>query len=328
MKTRPSHRSRSMGRARQFRLLLAGAAPFLILLSIVMLWLAETPAAAQDGSGAPGLSVASALILGLVEGITEYLPISSTGHLLVTEELLDLGGTEAADLALDTYAICIQAGAIAAVLVLYRNRVGQMFDGVRGRNEEGKDLVLAIGAAFVPTVIIALALQDTVRDKLFGPGPIATAWIVGGLAILVVPKLSGDRLRNGELSDLTVVHAVWIGVAQTLALWPGVSRSLVTIAAALAVGLSLKAAVEFSFLLGLLTLGAATAFEAMSNGSNLIDTFGILTPAIGLVMAFLSAVVAVRWMVTWLEQRSFAVFGWYRLAAGIGLIVLMGTNTV
>ena len=181
---------------------------------------------------------------------------------------------------------------------------------------------------FAPTVVIALALQDVVRDALFGPGPIAAAWIIGGVAILAVPRQFGDRLKNGELSDLTIVHAVWIGVAQAVALWPGVSRSLVTIAAALAVGLSLKAAVEFSFLLGLITLSAATAYEALSNGSNLIDTFGLMTPAIGLVMAFLSAVVAVRWMVTWLEERSFAVFGWYRIAAGGSLLVLMAAGTV
>jgi len=294
----------------------------------LIVWFTVDPASAQDASEPIGLSVVAALILGIVEGITEYLPISSTGHLLVTEELLDLGGTPEADLALDTYAICIQAGAIAAVLVLYRSRVGQMINGIRGRNDEGRQLVVAILAAFVPTVIIALALGDIVRDALFGPGPIAAAWIVGGVAILAIPRRFSDRLRNGELSDLTVVHAVWIGVAQAVALLPGVSRSLVTIAAALALGLGLKAAVEFSFLLGLITLSAATAFEAMSNGGNLVDTFGLLTPAIGLVMAFLSAVVAVRWMVTWLEERSFAVFGWYRIAVGAALVVLMAVGTV
>jgi len=294
----------------------------------LIVWFTADPVSAEDASGSVGLSVVSALILGLVEGLTEYLPISSTGHLLVTEELLDLGGTPEADLALDTYAICIQAGAIAAVLVLYRSRVGQMADGIRGRDEEGRQLVIAILTAFVPTVIIALALQNVVRDALFGPGPIAAAWIIGGLAILAVPRLLRDRLKSGELSDLTIVHAAWIGVAQAIALWPGVSRSLVTIAAALAVGLSLRAAVEFSFLLGLITLGAATAYEALSNGSNLVDTFGLMTPAIGLMMAFLSAVAAVRWMVTWLEERSFAVFGWYRIAAGAGLIGLMAAGSV
>jgi len=286
------------------------------------------PALAQGADSATELSVLAAVILGIVEGLTEYLPISSTGHLLVTQGLLNLGGTPESDLALDTYAICIQAGAIAAVMVLYRSRLTQMFNGLRGQDDEGRQLVMSIGTAFIPTVIIALALQDLVRDALFGPGPIAVAWIVGGVAILVVPRKFGGRLGKGELRDLTVVHAVWIGLAQSLALWPGVSRSLVTIAAAVAIGLSLKAAVEFSFLLGLLTLGAATAFEALTNGSNLIDTYGIVTPAIGLVVAFGSAILAVRWMVTWLEQRSFAVFGWYRIAAGLGLFALMAGGAV
>lgn len=304
-------------------------AAFVIIAAGALLLLTASPAAAQETStAATGLSVFAAVVLGVVEGLTEYLPISSTGHLLVGEEFLDLGGTPDADLALDTYAICIQAGAIAAVMVLYRGRVAQMLDGVRGRDDEGLGLVYSILAAFAPTVVIALLLQDVVRDALFGPGPIAAAWIIGGIAILLVPRYFRDRLRDGELADLTIVHSVWIGIAQALALWPGVSRSLVTIAAALAVGLRLKAAVEFSFLLGLITLGAATAYEAVSNGSNLIDTFGILTPAIGLVVAFLSAIVAVKWMVKWLEERSFAVFGWYRIAAGGALLGLMAAGTV
>ncbi|MEZ5168372.1 MAG: undecaprenyl-diphosphate phosphatase [Acidimicrobiales bacterium] len=271
------------------------------------------------------MSPLAAAILGLVEGITEYLPISSTGHLLVTQRLLGLGGTEQTDLALDTYAICIQAGAIAAVLLLYRERITQMVAGMAGRDDDGRKLLLATITAFVPTVAIALALQDPVRSRLFGAGPVAFAWIVGGLAILVLVR-TGRLDRVGvEITDITIRQAALIGVAQSLALWPGVSRSLTTIVAAVLVGLSLRAAVEFSFLLGLATLGAATAYEALKNGGNLIDTFGIAAPLIGLVVAFVSAVIAVRWMVAWLETRSFSVFGWYRIAAG--LLVFAGIAT-
>ena len=294
----------------------------------IVWWFMTATAFAQDSSSSAGLSVGAAIVLGIVEGLTEYLPISSTGHLLVSERLLDLGGTPQSDLALDTYAICIQSGAIAAVMVLYRSRITQMLHGIGGRSDEGRQLVVVILAAFAPTAIIALALQDIVRDALFGPGPIAIAWVVGGAAILIVPAKFASPTSRGELRDLTVVHAIWIGLAQSLALWPGVSRSLVTIAAALAVGLGLKAAVEFSFLLGLITLGSATAYEALANGSNLLVTFGILTPAIGLVVAFVSAMFAIRWMVRWLEERSFAVFGWYRIGAGAALVALMAGGAV
>lgn len=261
----------------------------------------------------------ASIILGVVEGITEYLPISSTGHLLVTQELLGLGGTDEADLALDTYAICIQAGAILAVLVLYRERIKQMIAGMMGRDPEGRRVLLATITAFVPTVAIALALQDPIRDRLFGAGPIAIAWFVGGLGILYLVRTDRLSQAGADITEMTLRQAFLIGLIQSLALWPGVSRSLSTIVAAVVVGMSLSAAVEFSFILGLVTLGAATAYEALDNGQNLIDTFGYTTPLIGLVVAFVSAVVAVRWMVTWLEQRGFAIFGWYRLVVGLAL---------
>ena len=285
------------------------------LTATVALW--AVPAAAQAGDGSSGLSVFAAVVLGLVEGLTEYLPVSSTGHLLVTNKVLGLGGTEAADTALDAYAICIQAGAILAVLVLYQDRVRQMIDGLVGRSAEGRAVLLAVLAAFVPTAIIGLALRDVVRDRLFGTGPIAAAWLVGGLAILALVR-SGFFARAGvALSSISTTQALLIGVGQAVALWPGVSRSLVTIVAGVLVGLSLEAAVEFSFLLGLVTLSAATVLTAYSDGALLIDTFGYVTPIIGLLVAFVAAIVSVRWMVSWLQSRGFAVFGYYRVAIGV-----------
>jgi undecaprenyl-diphosphatase len=291
------------------------------LAALVALAVAATPAAAalaqaaQDG--VDELSVGAAVLLGLVEGLTEYLPVSSTGHLLVTNEILGLAQTEEAEKALDTYAICIQAGAILAVVVLYRERILQMLDGLLGRSEEGRRVLLAVITAFVPTAIIGLAIVGWVRDKLFGLPPIAGAWLVGGLAILALTR-SGIMNRGGRsLAELTLPQAALIGVAQAVAMWPGTSRSLITIVAAILVGLSLSAAVEFSFLLGLITLSAATAATAASDGGQLIDLYGWVTPAIGLVVAFVAALVSVRWMVSWLQQRSFDVFGWYRIAIGL-----------
>lgn len=271
----------------------------------------------QRAAGADSLTSMGAIALGLVEGITEFLPVSSTGHLLVAGRALGLGGTEAQDQALDTYAICIQLGAIVAVITLYRERLVQMAYGLMGRSAEGRRVALGLVGAAVPTVIIALSLQGLVREHLYGPAPTAAAWLVGGVLILAWPVARAARPGAVELGSLTMRHAVLIGVAQAVALWPGTSRSLVTIVAALAVGLSMAAAVEFSFLLGLVTLAGATVFEGAQNGQQLVDSFGWFTPTLGLVVAFASAVVAVRWMVGYLQERGLELFGWYRIAIGL-----------
>lgn len=287
-------------------------------------------AAAVAASAQPqdSLSWWEAIILGLVEGITEYLPVSSTGHLLVTAELLGLNNTATSEAAVETFAICIQLGAILAVLLLYRERIQTMIQGLLGRSAEGRSLLIALIAAFVPTAIIGVTLRTIVKDRLFGVEPTAAAWIVGGLIVLVLSR-QGWFSRGGDaLTSLTPGKAAVIGFAQAIALWPGVSRSLVTIIAAVAVGLSLTAAVEFSFLLGLITLSAATVLEGAAEGSNLIDTFGWATPLLGLLIAFLSAVIAIRWMVSWLERRGFEAFGWYRLAAGALALTLMATGVL
>ncbi len=311
-----------------------------LLLALVALWIVPAtaappsptgpavPAADDNGGGAEGLSVVSAVVLGLVEGLTEYLPVSSTGHLLVAEHALGLGGTEDSDKALEAYAICIQAGAILAVLVLYQQRVRQMLDGLIGRSAEGRAVLLAVVAAFVPTAVIGFAFKDIVRDKLFGVGPVAAAWLVGGVVILGLERQGFLRRPGIALHQVTIRQALAIGVFQAVALWPGTSRSLVTIIGAVAVGLSLEAAVEFSFLLGLITLGAATVLTGASDGQLMLDTFGVVTPLIGLVVAFAAAVVSVRWMVAWLQQRSFDVFGWYRLAVGVLAVGLLAAGVL
>ncbi len=285
-----------------------------------LLVLAAGPVLAQ-GTASTGsvedLSVWAAIILGLVEGLTEYLPVSSTGHLLVTTEILGLAETPEAEQALDTYAICIQAGAILAVFVLYRERITLMIQGLLGRSADGRRVLIGMVAAFAPTAVIGLVLVDFVRDRLFGVPPIAFAWLVGGVGILALTR-SGVLKRGGtELTGINVRQAVLIGLAQAIALWPGTSRSLVTIVAGVLVGLSLAAAVEFSFLLGLATLGAATVVTAAQDGQQLIDLYGWVTPLIGMVVAFVSAVASIKWMVAWLQQRGLDVFGWYRIAIGL-----------
>ena len=301
------------------------------VLAAVTLALVATPACA-DGVLAvahASLSFAQAVVLGLVEGLTEYLPISSTGHLIVTSRILGLPDSGKAGDALKSYEIAIQGGAILAVLFLYRHRFATMVDGLRNRSDEGRRLVVVIVAAFVPAAVLGLIGEKVIKDYLFGVPPVIAAWAVGGVLLLVlVAKGVIDRPGGRPLESLTVRDAIVIGFAQVVAMWPGTSRSMVTIVAALLLGYSIVAAVEFSFLLGAVTLGAATAYSVLKDGKLMVDTFGLVTPLVGFVVAFLAAIVSVRWLVTYLQRHSLAVFGWYRLAIAALAIVLLATHAI
>ncbi len=274
-----------------------------------------------------------AVILGLVEGLTEYLPVSSTGHLILTQRLLGIESNVSSD----AFAICIQFGAILAVLGLYFGRVRQMAEGALGRNPEGFRLGVNVVSAFLPAAIIGLLLEKPIKKFLFGGDawglwPTVAAWLVGGIVILVVaarrnrsPETPGSR---ASVTELAWKGAVIIGFIQCLAMWPGVSRSLVTILGGLAVGLNLAAAVEFSFLLGLLTLTAATAYDGLKHGSEMLAAFGPIPLLLGLVAAWISAVFAVKWMVDYLNRNGLAVFGYYRIALAFVVAGLILTDVV
>ncbi len=263
-----------------------------------------------------------AFVLGLVEGLTEYLPVSSTGHLLLAQRWMGIPSTSVSD----AFAICIQAGAILAVLGLYRARVGQMMLGLAGRNPAGRSLALNLISAFIPAALLGFALEKTIKKYLFGGEtwglwPVVAAWLVGGLAILAVAfyrrRLDKSSASGLDLDQLTLRMAVIVGVAQCIAMWPGVSRSLITIVGGVMVGLSLPAAVELSFLLGVITLTAATAYDALKHGQEMLATYGPAPLLIGFVSAWLSAVLAVKWMVGYLKSHGMEIFGWYRVVLAI-----------
>jgi undecaprenyl-diphosphatase len=259
-----------------------------------------------------------ALLLGIVEGITEYLPVSSTGHLLLTQRLLQIEQSDVAD----AFAICIQGGAIVAVLGLYWKRVRQMIAGVFGRDAAGRQLAVNVVVAFTPAAIIAVLFQKPIKQFLFKPWPIALALFIGGVAILGVAWYRRRRQTSGgigfELESLTWRMALIIGLSQCVAMWPGTSRSLVTIVAGILVGMRMRAAVEFSFLLGVLTLGAATGYDALKHGDEMLSNYGPGVIAVGFLAAWFSAVLAVKWMVEYLNRHGLSLFGWYRI--GIGAI--------
>lgn len=259
-----------------------------------------------------------ALVLGLIEGITEFLPVSSTGHLVVAQRLLGIAKTEAAD----AFAIVVQAGAILAIVGLYRTRMLQMTRGLIGKNRDGAHLVAALLVAFLPAAVFGFAFDEAIERYLFGPWPVVAAWTLGGLLILGL----GARLERREglaLEAMGYRAALIIGLAQCAALWPGVSRSLATILGGLAVGLSLGAAVEFSFLLGLVTLGAATAYKTVTSGAAMLSAFGWLPLTLGFIAAFFSAALAVRGMVAWLRNRGLAIFAWWRIVMAAAVVAMM-----
>jgi undecaprenyl-diphosphatase len=299
---------------------------------------AESPAA--SGKMSSGMTAFQAAILGIVEGVTEYLPVSSTGHLLLTERIMGIGTPTGSDNpnqqrnkdAADAYAICIQAGAIVAVLGLYAKRVKQMVLGLMGKDSEGLRMVVNLLGAFLPAAVLGLVLHSMIKAYLFGPWPIIFAWFAGGLAILWIErnrKSSHSNPHSGAaLSTLNVRMALLIGFAQCLAMWPGVSRSLATILGGVMVGLSTSAAVEFSFLLGVMTLGAATLFDALKHGREMIEVFSVSSLSLGLITAFLSAVVSVKWMVAYLNRHGLEIFGYYRIAIAMVAAILMAAGWI
>ncbi len=257
-----------------------------------------------------------AAFLGLVEGLTEYLPVSSTGHLILASTLLG----RAEDPAVKSFEIVIQAGAILAVLGLYRERVLAMLRGLLGRDPGGRRLLVNLVVGFVPAGILGLLLHRAIKTWLFGPGPVAGALAVGGIAMIALDGMRARRLADGSgLEGLTWRGALLIGLAQCLAMWPGTSRSLVTILAGLAVGLTPAAAAEFSFLLALPTLGGATFLDLVRDGATLFAGIGPGPFLVGLAVAFVSAALAVRGFVAWLGRHGLVPFGVYRLLLAAGV---------
>jgi undecaprenyl-diphosphatase len=313
--------------------------------AIGMLLLVGTTVALVGNAAAADAAVAvshhlltwwKAAILGVVEGLTEFLPISSTGHLLVTARALNLPhakGSAGLD-AVNTYAIAIQFGAILAVLGLFWRRFVEMVQGLFGRSADGRHLLIIVVIAFLPSAVLGVALDKKIEDTLFGPWPVIVAWVVGGVVILGlaragrIPSRDHREATDNGLFTITYRQAAIIGAAQCLALWPGTSRSLATILAALLLGVAMPAAVEFSFLLGFLTLSAATGFKLIQDGGTLVDQFGIANPLIGALFALVAAVLAVKWLITYLERHDLTIFAWYRFAIAAVTIILIATSAI
>lgn len=279
-----------------------------------------------------------AVILGLVEGITEYLPISSTGHLIIVSSLLGLDAENKS--AIDAFNIVIQGGAILAVLGLYRQRVGQMVVGLLGRDAAGRKLAINLMIAFLPAAVLGLLFADIIEEKLFSTGPVIAALALGGVFMIAIERWRAkkDETATVDLTQLTIRQSLFIGFMQCIAMWPGTSRSMMTITGGVLVGLKPKQAAEFSFLLGLPTLGGACVYRLAKDlkqahdtqSANMFETVGVTAVLIGLAVATVSAMIAVRWLVGFLNRHGLTLFGWYRLAlaAVLGGMIALGLVSI
>lgn len=308
--------------------------------------------AAEPPPPAPAaeLSVSDAIVLGLVEGVTEFLPVSSTGHLIVANHLLGLESDQqltdkngqplwhkkpsakypagvplTLKLAADTYTVVIQVGAVAAVVLLYWRQLISMLVGLLGRSTPGFRLLRNVLLAFFPVAITGLLLHGFIDKYLFSIWAVIAALIAGAILMLWAEKWrranSGIGFSKGEPSDLSAGKSLGIGLVQCLALWPGTSRSMVTIVAGYLAGLNPAKAAEFSFLVGLPTLAGAAVYKGYQSGPAMIEVFGWSSVLLGALVAAVSAALAVKFLVHFIGRHGLAVFAYYRLALAFALAV-------
>ncbi len=256
------------------------------------------------------------VLIGVVEGLTEFLPVSSTGHIILAAELLNFQGPPG-----KVFEIVIQLGAILAVCFLYRQKLWTTGVGVLRREKPALRFAAAIVVAFLPAAIVGVMAHKYIKTVLFNPWVVAVALIVGGIAILVIERFA-LRPRIKTVDDIDLKTAFLIGLCQCLAMVPGVSRAGSTIMGARVFRVDRAAAAEFSFFLAIPTMIGASVYDLYKNWSVLNWDHGAVI-ALGFVVAFISAAVVVRTFVQFISRRGFAVFGWYRIAIGsIALILL------
>ena len=270
----------------------------------------------------PLISSIQATVLGVVEGITEFLPISSTGHLILVTEWMGLDNTHPG---VNAFQIVIQAGALAAVFGIYLPRIRSMLRGLFGRDTDGLELLKQLFVGFLPAAILGLAFADWIKQQLFAPFPVILALAAGGVLMIAVERrrlvLHGNRAAAAtsgrHLTQMTLRAALLIGLAQCLAMWPGTSRSMVTMVAALVLGFTPRAAAEFSFLLALPTLGGATVHDLVFEGPAILEASGWFGLVLGFTVSCAVAWLAVKGLLYYLTNHGMEIFGWYRLALAL-----------
>jgi undecaprenyl-diphosphatase len=259
------------------------------------------------------LLLLKALILGIVEGLTEFLPISSTGHLILTASLLGMNDAKG-----KMFEIFIQSGAMLAIVWEYRARFLGLFKAAVG-DEAAQRFLINLVIAALPAGLLGLLLGDYIKAHLFNAVPVALAFIIGGFIILWVEKRT-PAVRVQEVDDMRWSDALKVGLAQAFALIPGTSRSGATIIGGMLFGLSRKAATEFSFFLAVPTLMAAGAYDLFRH-RHLLSVEDVAPFTVGLIAAFVSAFICVRWLIRYIANHDFKIFAWYRIAFGAAVLI-------
>lgn len=262
----------------------------------------------------------NAFVLGVVEGLTEFLPISSTGHLIIAGQLLGFGGDKA-----KVFDIVIQSGAMMAVIWEYRTRFTRMLTGLSS-DPAARRFAANLVIAFVPAALLGLAFGSAIKQHLFHAVPVAAAFIAGGLIILWVER-SPLRTMVEDVDAMTWKDALKVGLAQSFALIPGTSRSGATIIGGMLFGLSRRAATEFSFFLAVPTLIAAGAYDFYKHRA-LFEAADLGLFAVGFVISFVSAFLCVRWLLRYIATHDFGAFAWYRIVFGIIVLATAYTGLV
>ncbi len=262
-----------------------------------------------------------AAIMGVVEGLTEFLPISSTGHLILANALLGFAGNTGADKA-KVFEIAIQTGAIFAVILVYWQKISSTVRGL-GHSPEAQRFAFNVLIGFLPAVVLGLLLGKAIKANLFTPAVVATSFIVGGFIILWAERRPASAVRVHEVEAMRGRDALKVGLVQCLAMIPGTSRSGATIIGGMLLGLSRKAATDFSFYLAIPTLIGAGAYSLYKERA-LLSVADLPLFGVGLLVSFISAWVCVRWLLRFIASHSFEVFAWYRIA--FGLLVLLTSH--
>lgn len=264
------------------------------------------------------MNIFESIILGVVEGITEYLPISSTGHLILASSILELSGD-----AVKTFEVVIQGGAILAVLGLYFQRAIQIVQGLLGKNKAGFRLLLNLIIAFIPAAGVGFLFHKTIKIYLFYPKPVAIALAAGGFLMIASDFYFKKKTNPSiDIDSLNWKQALLIGVLQCFALFPGFSRSMATILGGMFAGMDRKNAAEFSFLLALPTLGMACLYDLYKGGSAMFADIGSLNIIVGLIVSGIVAAASIKFLVAWLTKRGLSPFGWYRLLVAVAILIL------
>ena len=267
------------------------------------------------------LLLLKAAIMGIVEGITEFLPISSTGHLILASELMNFWTKEKSDL----FVVAIQMGAIAAVIYQYWGKLWGAAIGLFTGEKKGRHLGISIIVASIPIMIVGLTFGDTVKTLLFNDISVAIGLIVGGLVIWWVEK-HPPKVNAAEVENISIKEAIYIGLIQVLALIPGTSRSGATIIGGMMLGVSRKAATEFSFFLGIPVIVGAGLLDLLKNYHIYQTTQDWTVFFVGLIVSFVSALILIRVLVAYVAKRDFMVFAWYRIASGLLILLFALTG--